>query len=185
MPFSFHYLPTGFSPLMPTMYSTTWPVMAHLASKLGQIGPKWDKSGTFSDQISGHFGATQEVPDSNLVRTYGSFRTSLPHDLYIVYGQTMTILFLLIWIFIDLLSPMCPALFTLSKLRDLTEISVVEVYLPPCLWPIEKHGFFILVKFFSNFTRCWYLLNEIVRRWHKLYIKKKVWWKTAIFQIWF
>ena len=24
--------------------------------KMGQIGPKWDKSGTFSDQISVHFG---------------------------------------------------------------------------------------------------------------------------------
>ena len=25
--------------------------------KVGQIGPKWDKSGTFSDQILVHFGA--------------------------------------------------------------------------------------------------------------------------------
>ena len=25
--------------------------MANLASKLGQIGPKWDKSGTFYDQF--------------------------------------------------------------------------------------------------------------------------------------
>ena len=25
--------------------------------KVGQIGPKWDKSGTFSDQISVRFGA--------------------------------------------------------------------------------------------------------------------------------
>ena len=25
--------------------------------KVGQISPKWDKSGTFSDQISVHFGA--------------------------------------------------------------------------------------------------------------------------------
>ena len=26
-------------------------------SKVGQIDPKWDKSGTFSDQISVHFGS--------------------------------------------------------------------------------------------------------------------------------
>ena len=25
--------------------------MSNLASKLGQIGPKWDKSGTFEDQF--------------------------------------------------------------------------------------------------------------------------------------
>ena len=29
-----------------------------LAHKMGQIDSKWDKSGTFSDQISVHFGAT-------------------------------------------------------------------------------------------------------------------------------
>ena len=27
---------------------------------MGQIGPKWDKSGTFSNQISVHFGAAVE-----------------------------------------------------------------------------------------------------------------------------
>ena len=40
-------------------------------SKVGQIGPIWDKSGTFSDQISVHFGAapkcteigSEKVPD--------------------------------------------------------------------------------------------------------------------------
>ena len=31
--------------------------MLGLAPKVGQIGPKWDKSGTFSDQISVHFGS--------------------------------------------------------------------------------------------------------------------------------
>ena len=29
--------------------------------KVGQIGTNWDKSGTFSDQISEHFGAFQNI----------------------------------------------------------------------------------------------------------------------------
>jgi len=29
-----------------------------LGPKVGQIGPKWDKSRTFSDQISVHFGSS-------------------------------------------------------------------------------------------------------------------------------
>ena len=39
--------------------STTHPIICNsrFGSKVGQIGPKWDKSGTFSDQISVHFGA--------------------------------------------------------------------------------------------------------------------------------
>ena len=38
--------------------------------KMGQIGPKWDKSGTFSDQISEHFGATrQNVLKSDLKKS--------------------------------------------------------------------------------------------------------------------
>ena len=28
-----------------------------IGPKMGQFGPKWDKSGTFSDKISVHFGA--------------------------------------------------------------------------------------------------------------------------------
>ena len=28
----------------------------HFGTKVGQIGPKWNKSETFSDQISVHFG---------------------------------------------------------------------------------------------------------------------------------
>ena len=28
--------------------------------KVGQIGPKFDKSGTFPDQISGHFGSASK-----------------------------------------------------------------------------------------------------------------------------
>ena len=28
--------------------------------KVGQIGPKWDKSGTFPDQISVHFGSVRQ-----------------------------------------------------------------------------------------------------------------------------
>ena len=36
------------------------PGISDLASKLGQIGPKWDKSVTFSDQISEHFGAGRQ-----------------------------------------------------------------------------------------------------------------------------
>ena len=49
--------------------------MSNLASKLGQIGPKWDKSGTFLRSVSVHFGSASQnvlkriliVPDvSNL-----------------------------------------------------------------------------------------------------------------------
>ena len=32
------------------------------SSKVGHIGPKWDKSGAFSDQISVHFGAKPTIP---------------------------------------------------------------------------------------------------------------------------
>ena len=31
--------------------------------KMGQIGPKWDKAGTFSDQISVHFEASARISD--------------------------------------------------------------------------------------------------------------------------
>ena len=37
------------------VYVTTFN-MTRLGPKEGQIGPKWDKSMTFSDQISVHFG---------------------------------------------------------------------------------------------------------------------------------
>ena len=30
-------------------------------SKVGQIGPKWDKSESFSDQISVHFGSSTKI----------------------------------------------------------------------------------------------------------------------------
>ena len=30
-------------------------------SKVGQIGPKWDKSGTFSDQISVHLARSSQM----------------------------------------------------------------------------------------------------------------------------
>ena len=37
-------------------------------SKVGQIGPKWDKSGTYSDQISVHFGSeSQNALKSDLI----------------------------------------------------------------------------------------------------------------------
>ena len=37
---------------------TSWPARGvRFGSKKGQISPKWDKSGVFSDQISVHFGA--------------------------------------------------------------------------------------------------------------------------------
>ena len=37
---------------------------------MGQIVPKWGKSGTFSDQISVHFGAVrQNVPKSDLKKS--------------------------------------------------------------------------------------------------------------------
>ena len=41
--------------------------------KMGQIGPKWEKSGSFSDQISVHFGADPQtdrhfrISNSNLI----------------------------------------------------------------------------------------------------------------------
>ena len=38
-------------------YTTLHRWVTKLGPKMGQIGPKWDKSGTFSDQISVHFGA--------------------------------------------------------------------------------------------------------------------------------
>ena len=39
-------------------------------SKVGQIDCKWDKSGTFSDQISVHFGSmSQNVLKSNLKKS--------------------------------------------------------------------------------------------------------------------
>ena len=39
--------------------------------KMGQIGPKWDKSGTFSDQIPVHFGSSsQSVLKSDLKKSW-------------------------------------------------------------------------------------------------------------------
>ena len=34
-----------------------WTRHGRFGSKVGQIGPKWDKAGAFSDQISVHLGA--------------------------------------------------------------------------------------------------------------------------------
>ena len=43
---------------------------ARFGCKVGQIGKKWDKSGTFSDQISVHFGALrQNVLKSDLKKS--------------------------------------------------------------------------------------------------------------------
>ena len=49
--------------------------------KVGQIAPKWDKSGTFSDQISVHFGLSQNVLKSDLKKLSDSplFRANLSH----------------------------------------------------------------------------------------------------------
>ena len=49
--------------------------------KMGQIGRKWDESGTFSDQISVHFGAMrQNVLKSDLKKSPGfvPFGVNLP-----------------------------------------------------------------------------------------------------------
>ena len=43
---------------------TVQPRDARFGSKLGQVGPKWDKSGAFSDQISVHL-----APLHSLVET--------------------------------------------------------------------------------------------------------------------
>ena len=41
--------------------------MTRFEPKVGQISPKWDKSGTYSDQISVHFGSpSQNVLKSDL-----------------------------------------------------------------------------------------------------------------------
>ena len=42
---------------------------AKFGTKVGQIGPKWDKSETFSDQISVHFGVSQNVLKSDLKKS--------------------------------------------------------------------------------------------------------------------
>ena len=49
--------------------------------KVGQIGPKWDKSGTFSDQISVHFGSpSQNVLNYDLKKSYTcTIRANLTH----------------------------------------------------------------------------------------------------------
>ena len=46
--------------------------MSHLGPKVGQIEPKLDKSGTFSDQISVHFGST-------FVQEFDQFGFNLTH----------------------------------------------------------------------------------------------------------
>ena len=46
------------------------PMPVRFAYKVGQIGPKWDKSGTFSDLISVHFGSSsQNVLKSDLKKS--------------------------------------------------------------------------------------------------------------------
>ena len=40
-----------------------WYWVTRFGPKMGQIGPKWDKSGTFSDQISVHFGAAPKCTE--------------------------------------------------------------------------------------------------------------------------
>ena len=42
-------------PIIKRDFTTTRTRMSKLASKLGQIGPKWDKSRTFKHQVSVHF----------------------------------------------------------------------------------------------------------------------------------
>ena len=40
----------------------SWPRIGRFGSKVGQIGPKWDKSGAFSDQISVHLAREPNLP---------------------------------------------------------------------------------------------------------------------------
>ena len=58
--------------------------MARFGPKVGQIGPKWDKSGTFSDQISVHFNSksskSQDLLKSDLIGPrFVSFGSNLTH----------------------------------------------------------------------------------------------------------
>ena len=53
--------------------------MLHLASKLGQIRPKWDKYGTFKDQFSVHFGRQILHLCSVRITTYQSSLRVLKH----------------------------------------------------------------------------------------------------------
>ena len=43
--------------------------MTRFRPKMGQIGPKWDKSGTSSDQDLVNFGASQNVLKSDLKKS--------------------------------------------------------------------------------------------------------------------
>ena len=45
------------------------PKVGEIDPKVGEIDPKWDKSVTFSDQISVHFGSSQNVLKSDLKRS--------------------------------------------------------------------------------------------------------------------
>ena len=76
---SWKYLNTAISFFLTTLNSVNSPMNSTSPSsthrcqfdpKVGQIVPKWGKSGTFSDQISVHFGALrQNVPKSDLKKS--------------------------------------------------------------------------------------------------------------------
>ena len=44
-------------------FTSGWIWVIRFGPKIGQIGPKWDKSGTFTDQISVHFGAAPKYTE--------------------------------------------------------------------------------------------------------------------------
>ena len=62
---------------------------ARIGPKVGQIGHKWDKSGTFSDQISVHFGSAEpkctEIRSEN-VWDLSYFGQSLATRIHILDG---------------------------------------------------------------------------------------------------
>ena len=61
--------------------------MTRFGPKMGQIGPKWVKSGTFSDQISLHFGAApNDVYDCIHVSKYFERIYNTVNSYQIVYS---------------------------------------------------------------------------------------------------
>ena len=56
------------------------PCIARFGPKVGQIGPKWEKSGTFSDQISVHFGALRQNVLKSDLKKFRIFLTHFVHN---------------------------------------------------------------------------------------------------------
>ena len=141
--------------------------MSNLASKLGQIGPKWDKSVTFKDQFSVHFGAglKTDLKKSWFLQFRGQFDSIFDHlrhacprfdmreivvvirvDMlwYHAWGMSFSPLFCLTWSVSNFTYILCFLLFLLFSLFQ-------------CVWSVMTMRFYTSYR--SEYSMLIYYVN--------------------------